>query len=156
MFAKRIRQAPIQLPRGQKSLTRTQFAVIAWQRQGKKLKVCLVTSRRTGRWILPKGWPKRAATPQEAVAIEAWEEAGLKGKVHPRPLGVFSYLKRRGKSRLPVIAVLYAMEVTKAHSKWPEKKERRRDWASPKKAAARLSDRQLASMVARFDPELLD
>ena len=37
--------------------------------------VLLVTSRGTGRWILPKGWPMRGKSDAQAAAQEAWEEA---------------------------------------------------------------------------------
>ena len=147
---------PLGLPRARKTEVRTQFAVLAYRieegRKGKKVKLCLVTSRGTRRWIVPKGWPMAGLSPAAAVAREAWEEAGLEGRVHPNALGLYSYDKRFGGSTLPVIAVIYAMEVTKVHNSWPEDGQRTRKWMSPKKAAARLSDPELRRVVATFDP----
>jgi hypothetical protein len=38
--------------------------------------ILLVTSRDTGRWIIPKGWPIDGKNASEAALQEAWEEAG--------------------------------------------------------------------------------
>ena len=88
----------------------------------------------------------------EAVAREAWEEAGLEGRVLPDPVGLYSYGKRIARNSLPVIAVVYAMEVTKVHATWPEARQRKRKWMSPTKAAGRLSDPELRRIVATFNP----
>ena len=58
-----------------------------------KIQVLLVTSRGSGRWILPKGWPMDGKTPAASAAQEAWEEAGVDGTPDSRPLGLFSYNK---------------------------------------------------------------
>jgi predicted NUDIX family NTP pyrophosphohydrolase len=52
----------------------------------------LVTSRDTGRWIIPKGWPAKRKSPHKSAAREALEE-------NRGPLRAFSYKKRlkRGK-----------------------------------------------------------
>lgn len=149
----------LKLRRARKTEVRTQFAVLAFRREQtekkEKIRVCLITSRGTGRWIVPKGWPMRGMSPADAVATEAWEEAGVKGEVLPQTLGLYSYDKRMARNSLPVIAVVYAMEVSKVHKTWPEAGQRKRKWVSPKKAAEKLSDRELARIVANFDPDLL-
>ena len=57
-------------------------------------KVLLVTSRGTGRWIIPKGWPMDGRSAGGAALREAWEEAGVRGQVEERPLGRYSYDKK--------------------------------------------------------------
>ncbi|WP_244425824.1 NUDIX domain-containing protein [Rhizobium etli] len=42
--------------------------------------VLLITTRETGRWTIPKGWPIKGLAPHEVVEREAWEEAGVKGR----------------------------------------------------------------------------
>ncbi|QQA41582.1 NUDIX hydrolase [Pelagovum pacificum] len=143
-------QRPLRLAGARKAEVRTQFALLGWRRVEGKLKVCLVTSRGSKRWILPKGWPMGRTTPSRAAAIEAWEEAGLEGKVEAQPLGLVSYQKRFGKSEVPVIAVVYAMEVTRVADDYPEKGQRKRKWFSPKKAASKLDDAELAHIVRHF------
>ncbi|HLL59899.1 MAG TPA: NUDIX domain-containing protein, partial [Allosphingosinicella sp.] len=41
------------------------------------VEVLLVTTRGTGRWMVPKGWPMRGKSHAEAAAQEAFEEAGV-------------------------------------------------------------------------------
>ncbi|ROT99064.1 NUDIX hydrolase [Histidinibacterium lentulum] len=145
---------PLRL-RADKTEARTQFAVLPWRVDKGKLRVCLVTSRGTGRWIIPKGWPMDDMSPAEAAAVEAWEEAGLKGRVSPRPIGIYATRKRFEETEFPVIAILYGMQVAASASSFPERAERKRKWLSPKKAAARLDEPELAHIVRRFDPRSL-
>lgn len=131
---------------------RTQFAALCYRFKDDKLQICLVTSRRSGRWIVPKGWPMDGETPADAAATEAFEEAGLRGKVDNRPIGVFSYYKVLSKDELPCIAVVYPLKVNKAVNNWPERKERRRKWFSRKRAAAIVDNRELRAIIEAFNP----
>jgi len=58
--------------------------------------VLLVTSRETKRWVIPKGNGESGVSPHAAAAIEAEEEAGVRGAVCPTPLGSYRYRRRRG------------------------------------------------------------
>ena len=81
---------------------RLQVAALCWRRSGKGLRILLITSRDTGRWVIPKGWPMRNRTDAEAAAREAYEEAGLRGIVAERSIGLYTYRKaarRRGRAR---------------------------------------------------------
>ncbi|MCB1509721.1 MAG: NUDIX domain-containing protein, partial [Hyphomicrobiaceae bacterium] len=72
-----------------------QIAALPYRRRDDGVfEVCLVTSRDTGRWVLPKGWPMRGRTNWEAAAREAYEEAGLVGEIEKSPVGRFPYWKR--------------------------------------------------------------
>ena len=55
-----------------------QAGVIAYRIQDGKVRVLLMTSRDTGRWIIPKGNIKPGATPCEVALKEAYEEAGVR------------------------------------------------------------------------------
>ncbi len=148
-------QLPLKLRAGGKTDVRTQFAALCYRYDDGKLRVCLVTSRRSKRWILPKGWPMHKETPADAAATEAWEEAGLTGRAIDRCLGVYAYVKTMSKSLAPVIVMVYPLEVQGEHAKWPERKQRKRKWLSPKKAAKRLAEPELRRIVAQFDPDTL-
>jgi 8-oxo-dGTP pyrophosphatase MutT (NUDIX family) len=132
---------------------RTQFAALCYRIKNEKVQFCLVTSRRSGRWIVPKGWPMNGQTPMDAAATEAFEEAGVRGKIEPRPIGVFSYYKVHSKNELPCIAVVYPLKVKKVLRTWPEHKERNRKWLSRKKAAALVDDAELSQIIMRFQPD---
>ncbi|WP_386679958.1 NUDIX hydrolase [Loktanella sp. R86503] len=148
-------QLPLKL-RGSKTDVRGQFAALCWRRDtAGEVEICLITSRRTKRWIVPKGWPMHKQTPAEAAATEAWEEAGLTGHPVDRCLGVFSYVKPLSKRTTPVVVMVYPLEVLQIASDWPEKAERRRKWFSRRKAASKLAEPALRRIVEAFDPDSL-
>lgn len=150
-----IKNHPISLGSAGKSDLRTQFGALCYRVKNGDLQFCLITSRGTGRWIIPKGWPMDGETPIQAAATEAWEEAGLEGKVRSRPIGVFSYYKVPEKDPLPCLAVVYPMKVKLAHGRWPERKERKRKWFSRKQAAKQVDNAELRQMILSFDPKLV-
>lgn len=146
-------QQEIALGSASKTDLRTQFAALCYRFKKDKLQICLVTSRRSGRWIVPKGWPMDGETPMDAAATEAYEEAGVRGKIHARPVGVFSYYKVRSEDELPCIAVVYPLKVKKVMNRWPERKERERKWVSRKRAAELVQDPELSAIIQTFKPD---
>lgn len=104
-----------------------------------RVRVLLVTSRETRRWVIPKGWPMRGKSSRQAAAQEAWEEAGAKGTVSDRPIGEFDYLKRMPKGEdVRCNVKVYRLDVTSLADSWPEAHERVREWVSPAEAAERV------------------
>ena len=57
------------------------------------LSVLLVTSRRTRRWVIPKGWPWPDCAEHVAATEEAREEAGVLGVAQPESFGCYMYRK---------------------------------------------------------------
>ena len=94
-------------------------------------------------------------TPASAAATEAFEEAGLSGEALDTCLGVFTYHKPQKVDNAPILTLVYPLHVTNAHSKWPEKHERRRKWFSQAKAVKKLSEPELKRIVATFKPQKL-
>lgn len=150
----KIKQQVLNLENYSKSDVRTQFGALCWRRRNGKVQVLLVTSKRSRRWIVPKGWPQDGATPAQAATTEAWEEAGAKGKAQATCLGIFSYLKVMpdGES-LPCVVAVFPFKVTKLATEWPEQEFRKRRWVSPKKAAALVQEKELAGILLNFDPK---
>ena len=149
----KIKQRPLDLGDEDKRGVRTQFGALCWRKHRDEVQVLLITSRRSRRWILPKGWPVDGATPAEAAITEAWEEAGVKGKVKQVCLGIFSYAKDMdGDASLPCVVAVFPVRVSKLANDWPEAKERKRRWFSTKKAAGLVREPELAAMLKRFDP----
>ncbi|HEX8193927.1 MAG TPA: DUF47 family protein [Allosphingosinicella sp.] len=141
-------------PEDERSAAR-QYGVIAWKRapDGAVL-VLLITSRETGRWVVPRGNPIGGLTGHESAAVEAWEEAGIRGPLSELPIGHYPYhkVKRSGRA-VPTEVTLYAMAVEKELFAWPERPERNRRWFAPDEAAALVAEPRLAALLARFDPE---
>ena len=82
-------------PKRKTARRRVQYAALPFRRKtNSRTQVMLVTSRETGRWIIPKGWPKKRKAPHASAALEALEEAGVVGEVGRDPIGSYSYKKR--------------------------------------------------------------
>lgn len=146
-------QLPLKL-RGGKTAVRGQFAALCWRRDAAGgIEVCLVTSRRSGRWILPKGWPMHNQTPAQAAATEAWEEAGLRGVASDRCLGVYADVKPLSRRSTPVVVLVYPVQVDHTALHWPEAAQRKRRWFAQGLAAARLANPALRRIVDQFDPD---
>nr|WP_255014356.1 NUDIX hydrolase [Roseovarius sp. M141] len=139
-----------------KTELRTQFGALCYRMRRGKPEVLLITSRGSGRWIVPKGWPVDCKTPMQSAEIEAWEEAGVRGRIYSRCLGLYHYHKSVPDSAgLPCVAMLYALKVQEIASDFPEAGQRKRRWLRPKKAAALVDEPELAHMIAKFDPDQL-
>lgn len=135
---------------------RCQYAALCWRIEKGRLLVLMVTTRRSGRWILPRGWPIAGLDPADCAAREAWEEAGVRGQVQPRCLGSYSYVKRREAAGTPPILVMtYALRVREMRGKFPEAGQRRRKWMTPDKAAALVREPGLARLLRDFAPRHL-
>ena len=128
---------------------RLQVAALCYTQDGPKKKVLLVTSRDTGRWIIPKGWPIDGKDAAAAALQEAWEEAGVKhGHVAPDPVGSYGYDKELDSGLpVPVEALVFPVEVTKLKDDFPEAAERERKWVSPKKASAMVREPELREIL---------
>ena len=150
-----ITQLPLKLKRVGKRQPRTQFAALCYREHKGELQICLVSSRGTGRWILPKGWPLHKQTPAQAAATEAWEEAGVTGKAHDICLGVYGMTKTRGKTTLPVLVMVYPIKVEKVATDWPEARQRKRRWVTPEKAARKVREPALKQIIRSFQPALI-
>ena len=153
MTAPMIKQLPLTFGRSRKSDVRTQFAAVCYRVKNDKVQILLVTSRGSGRWIVPKGWPMDGKTPGETAAQEAWEEAGVMGRAEERPLGLYSYSKvLDGAYDLPCAVMAYPVRVKSLVRDYPEAGQRKRKWMSRKKAARLVEEPELARILRDFDP----
>lgn len=152
-----IKQLPLSLGQATKSDVRTQFAALCYRVKKGKVQILLVTSRGSGRWIVPKGWPMDGMTPAATAAQEAWEEAGVNGVPDSQPLGLFSYSKTLDDpdQGLPCVAMVYAIKVKSLEQDFPEAGQRSRKWVSRKKAAAMVDEPELSRIMRDFNPRLL-
>ena len=111
----------------------------------------LITSRETKRWVVPKGNAIRGLARHEAAAVEAWEEAGLRGVVCPTPLGSYRYFKRRRLGGVRDLAVsLFPMLVHAQAEDWPERHQRVTRWHDLAGAAAAVDEPGLRLLIAGF------
>jgi len=111
------------------------------------LEILLVTSRDTGRWIIPKGWPSKRIKDCKAAAREAKQEAGVKGKILRDAIGTYRYIKRELDDDGLIEVRVFVLKVSKRCKRWPEKRERRRAWFDIEDAASRVSDHELSTLI---------
>ena len=147
-----VKQKPIRLEVTDKRAIRTQFGALCYRINDGKVEILLITSRGTGRWIIPKGWPMDGETPAGAAATEAWEEAGATGKLFHQVLGFYGYDKGHAGERMPCVVAVFPLKVKKLSKQFPEAGQRKRRWVSRKKAAAMVSEPELRALILHFDP----
>ncbi len=129
-----------------------QVAALVFRNGSSGVQVLLITSRGTGRWVLPKGWPQVGKTLSQSALAEAYEEAGVRGRVQPDVLGSYTYQKTdadQGEDDDFRVNV-YAVEFTRSAKKWPERGERRLEWVSPEEAARRVDEPELRIILRTF------
>ncbi len=129
-----------------------QIAALPVHRDKKgRLRVLMVTSRDTGRWVMPKGWLMDGKKPWRAAEIEALEEAGAVGFISNTAIGTYHYAKLLddGRSLLCRVTV-YPMMVEHLKRRWKERKERKRHWFSPKKAARLVEETELTALLTEL------
>ncbi|WP_282091141.1 NUDIX hydrolase [Epibacterium ulvae] len=128
---------------------RLQTAALCLRQNGEDKEVLLITSRDTGRWIIPKGWPMNGKTCAEAALQEAWEEAGVtKSSITSTPLGTYNYDKRLKHGAIePVTVLIYEVQVGHLADEFPEVSERKRAWFTPVKAATLVAEPELQAVL---------
>jgi 8-oxo-dGTP pyrophosphatase MutT (NUDIX family) len=131
--------------------TGVQYAALPWRLLGNTLQILLITSRRTRRWIIPKGWPMDGCKPTVCAAREAEEEAGVTGEISKTPIGQYRYMKLlRDGVELPCRVEVFALKVTQESAEWDEMDARERRWCSVSEAAGAVLEPQLKMVIRRF------
>lgn len=141
----------------QSTKTLTQVAAFPYVVTQSGIEVLLVTSRRRGRWILPRGWPVEGMSHGMAAAKEAKEEAGVIGEMSHEALGDYLYKKRTGKGyRVPCRVFVYPLLVTQQRLDWRERGEREQRWCDLSDAADLVRHDGLADLLRDLaqDPDL--
>jgi 8-oxo-dGTP pyrophosphatase MutT (NUDIX family) len=134
-----------------------QVAALPYRAGATAPQVMLITSRDTGRWIIPKGWPTQRLSRRAVAAREAYEEAGLRGKVGKHPVGTYCYEKRLSAGRsVSCHVTVFLLEVKRQLDDWPEKQDRQRTWLTPEEAAARVEEAELSQLLAAVADRIRD
>lgn len=128
-----------------------QYAALPYFETAGGVLVLLISSRDTGRWVIPKGWAKSKLTPHALAALEAREEAGISGEIATEPIGSYHYLKRLhllswARCRVDVFPLRAEVQALD----WKEKHARRQFWCPPEEAARLVHERNLSALLRRF------
>jgi 8-oxo-dGTP pyrophosphatase MutT (NUDIX family) len=129
-----------------------QAGVLAYRIRHGAVEVLLLTSRDTGRWLIPKGNIPGRLTPAQAAEREAFEEAGIKGTIDGNlPMGVYTYFKRLPSGEIrPAAVEVYLLRFRRQLKKWPEKYERVIAWVSAAKAINLIEEPGVVPLLVRL------
>lgn len=137
---------------------RLQYAALCYRLRRKRgmVEVLVITSRDTGRWIIPKGWPMSGRRPHAVAEREAYEEAGVKGKAGKEAIGHYMYRKAIADGlKIDCKVQVYALEVDELCKNFPEKGERQMEWVSCAEAARRVHEPGLKELLLAFEESIL-
>jgi 8-oxo-dGTP pyrophosphatase MutT (NUDIX family) len=136
-------------PKKKAAAKRIQYAALPYRRRDDaRTQVMLVTSRESGRWVIPKGWPKKRQSPRASAAREAREEAGVVGEIGKDSIGSYSYKKRMKNGAVVACEVrVFPLKVKRQQKSWPERGQREIQWFSRAKAAKVVKERALSDII---------
>jgi 8-oxo-dGTP pyrophosphatase MutT (NUDIX family) len=129
---------------------RRQVGAIAWLPGEAPLRFAVVTSRRTGRWVFPKGSVDDGMTAPAAAAREAMEEAGVIGQPDEVPIGTFRGVKVRAPFSWPIEVTMYPLRIERVLDDWPEARQRDRRFVTLAEARSLLADPAMLAIAERF------
>ena len=109
---------------------RDQAGVIPFRRRKGTIEVCLIRNKGRKKWKIPKGFVDPGETVEQAALKEAWEEAGLKGRLSGGAIGSYDYEKWGFELTVSV----FLMEVSEMDDEWEESRFRERGWESVENA----------------------
>jgi 8-oxo-dGTP pyrophosphatase MutT (NUDIX family) len=130
---------------------RLQVAALPWRDGENGVEIMLITSRDSGRWVLPKGWPEAREPLCEAAAREAGEEAGLRGIVSHFEAGRYFYGKVLASGEeVPCEVLVFPLKVDRVADRWKEKRARTRKWVGSAEAVRMVNEPDLCQIIADF------
>jgi len=109
-------------------------------------RLVLITSRKSDRWIIPKGYVEKGLSPADSAAKEAYEEAGLIGVVHYKKAGQFRYQKFGKHFSVQV----YPLFIETMLDEWDEMHDRRRKLVTPAEAVEMVYHEELRQIITNY------
>ena len=108
----------------------------------------LITSRGTGRWIIPKGWPMERLAPHEAAPRRRWRRAGWSGRSARSRSAFYRYEKQADSAdRAAMRGDGVCARSGRQLLQWPEQHQRRTRWFALHEAAEAVQEPELADMI---------
>lgn len=137
-----------QPPESDRIPVRQQSAALCYRLRAGAPEVLLITTRKSGRWIIPKGGLIKGMSSFEAAQQEAWEEAGVRGVCSAEIIGRYAHIKQRRKKEAVLCLVeVFPLMVMSLSERYPECDDRERAWFSVQEAAAQVDQPELAQML---------
>jgi len=103
-----------------------------------------------GEWTFPKGMIDPGATEIETAETEAWEEAGVRGAIDPRPFATYRADKdSKSSGAIKIQVAAYLLEVRSTEP--PQENHRKPQWFDPDAAKKALADGRSEKRAREFD-----
>jgi 8-oxo-dGTP pyrophosphatase MutT (NUDIX family) len=149
-FLTEIMRSPVIAPPTLRGTAILESGVLAYRRRKNgEVLILLVSKKRSKKWGIPKGRVNASLSFGETAAKEAYEEAGVMGRISPNSIGMFR--AKKGTPTPKNIEVwVYLLEVDETLSDWPEKGKRQIRWAPCKAAARELREPVLTHLCRRL------
>jgi 8-oxo-dGTP pyrophosphatase MutT (NUDIX family) len=116
-----------------------------------ELEILLVTSRKSWRWVFPKGHVRPGMGGHSSAAKEAFEEGGVIGRTEAEPVANYVWKKRSAPKDEVCRVTVYPMAVMTEAPVWPEMRQRERRWATISDALKLVETKKLRLAIAAFD-----
>ncbi|NBN62477.1 NUDIX domain-containing protein [Microvirga tunisiensis] len=130
---------------------RLQIAALCLRVHEGRREVLLVASRGTGRWILPKGWPLLDAASHRTAKVEAFEEAGVIGKVSKTPYARVRSSKGLDSGlRVATDVLVYVVHAEAQASDYPEQGQREIRWLPVEEAISLADEPEIVDLLRRL------
>jgi 8-oxo-dGTP pyrophosphatase MutT (NUDIX family) len=129
-----------------------QAAAVCYRVRGQGIEFLLVRTRSSGRWTFPKGSAEPGLTHAQAAALEAFEEAGVHGRIEE--VSFARYVRRGGarksarSGKKEVAVYAHLCEVLRLSS--PKESKRNRTWFSAEDAKRCLREGRRSDDGAEF------
>ncbi|WP_299813903.1 NUDIX hydrolase [uncultured Roseibium sp.] len=134
---------------------RLQIAALCFRPGDKEPEILLVSTRNTGRLILPKGWPEKDKPAHQTAIIEAYEEAGVVGKADPRPMGSFRSYKGLSEGlKIRTKVLVFKIRFEKQLEEFPEIGQRRCVWLPLSEAMEAVEEPALKRFLRSKRPQI--
>ena len=114
-----------------------QVAAVCYRVRGDGVEFLLVQTR-GGRWTFPKGGAEPGLTHAQAAALEAFEEAGVHGRMEEAAFAQYVRRKAGEGKRAPAQVTVSAHLCEVSRLDPPQESNRNRTWLSAEKAKLRL------------------
>lgn len=135
--------------------SRLQIAALCVRSDRSDPEILLVSTRDTGRLILPKGWPEKKKHFHETASLEAYEEAGVVGKSSLKPIGTFrSFKGLKNGRKLRTTVVVFKVKFEEQLDKFPEQGQRQVIWMSIPKAIKSVDEASLSRFLRKHRHEI--
>ena len=126
-----------------------QVAAVCFRIRRRRIEFLLVQTR-GGRWIFPKGSAEPGLTNAQAAALEAFEEAGVHGRIEEASFA--RYVRRKAvefrDTPIEITTSAYLCEVSRLDP--PPEANRNPSWFSPDKAKRRLKEERAQEYAAEL------